>query len=142
MSHGARWAKTLGSNAFTALGRDRERHIRKLLIGLGVVVVLLLVALAAWEPLTAGRVTPPPARKYDSIIARDRWGVPHVFGKTDPDVAYGVAYAHAEDDFATLQEIVAMTRGGGWGRWPASRARRPTMRWRCSARGRRRIAII
>lgn len=36
-------------------------------------------------------------------IARDAWGVPHIFAKTDPEVAYGLAYAHAEDDFKTIQ---------------------------------------
>jgi acyl-homoserine-lactone acylase len=28
-------------------------------------------------------------------IVRDKWGVPHIFAKTDPEVAYGLAYAHA-----------------------------------------------
>jgi acyl-homoserine-lactone acylase len=37
-------------------------------------------------------------------IIRDKYGVPHIFGKTDPDVAYGLAWAHAEDDFATIQQ--------------------------------------
>jgi acyl-homoserine-lactone acylase len=36
-------------------------------------------------------------------IVRDRWGVPHIFAKTDPEVAYGLAFAHAEDDFKTIQ---------------------------------------
>ncbi|MCU0469004.1 MAG: penicillin acylase family protein [Arcicella sp.] len=36
-------------------------------------------------------------------IVRDEWGVPHIFAKTDPQVAYGLAYAHAEDDFKTIQ---------------------------------------
>jgi acyl-homoserine-lactone acylase len=36
-------------------------------------------------------------------IARDAYGVPHIFAKTDPEVAYGLAWAHAEDDFATIQ---------------------------------------
>lgn len=39
-------------------------------------------------------------------IVRDKYGVPHIFAKTDPEVAYGLAYAHSEDDFATIQEIV------------------------------------
>lgn len=40
----------------------------------------------------------------DSIkIARDAYGVPHIFAKTDPEVSYGLAWAHAEDDFATIQ---------------------------------------
>lgn len=82
-------------------------------VGLGALALLLLAALglATWEPLLATRMTPPPAHRYDVTIVRDDFGVPHIFGKTDPDVAYGIAYAHAEDDFSTLQEVLAMTRG-------------------------------
>tara|TARA_B100000989_G_scaffold286776_1_gene255770 strand:+ start:3140 stop:5200 length:2061 start_codon:yes stop_codon:yes gene_type:complete len=36
-------------------------------------------------------------------IVRDQYGVPHIFGTTDAEVAYGLAYAHAEDDFKTIQ---------------------------------------
>jgi acyl-homoserine-lactone acylase len=36
-------------------------------------------------------------------IVRDKWGVPHIFANTDAEVAYGLAYAHAEDDFETIQ---------------------------------------
>jgi len=36
-------------------------------------------------------------------IIRDRYGVPHIFAPTDAEVAYGLAYAHAEDDFKTIQ---------------------------------------
>jgi len=39
-------------------------------------------------------------------IARDSFGVPHIFATTDPEVAYGLAWAHAEDDFETLQLVV------------------------------------
>lgn len=82
-------------------------------IGLGLLVLIALVALAGlvWEPLTATAGTPPPARTYDARIVRDEFGVPHIFGKTDADTAYGLAYAHAEDDFSTLEQVVAMTRG-------------------------------
>ena len=41
--------------------------------------------------------------KYDVTIYRDVWGVPHVYGDKDVDVAYGLAYAHAEDDLKTIQ---------------------------------------
>jgi acyl-homoserine-lactone acylase len=37
-------------------------------------------------------------------IVRDTYGVPHIFGKTDPEVAYGLAWAAAEDDFPTIQQ--------------------------------------
>ena len=39
----------------------------------------------------------------DVEIVRDKFGVPHIFGKTDADVAYGLAWANAEDDFETIQ---------------------------------------
>ncbi len=75
------------------------------------IVSLILVVLAVWEPIFAKVHAPPPARGYDVEIVRDDWGVPHIFGSTDADVAYGVAWAHAEDDFATIQLVAAMTRG-------------------------------
>ena len=84
--------------------------IRKALLTVVGLIVLVAIGLAIWEPLTATTFAAPPEHRYDSVIARDRYGVPHIFGKTDPDVTYGVAYAHAEDDFATLQEAVAMAR--------------------------------
>ena len=36
-------------------------------------------------------------------IVRDQYGVPHIYAATDAEVAYGLAYAHAEDDFNTIQ---------------------------------------
>lgn len=52
-----------------------------------------------------------PAADHDVEIIRDAWGVPHVYGKRDRDVAFGLAYAQSEDDWATLQEVVVATRG-------------------------------
>ena len=51
------------------------------------------------------------ARQYDVRILRDTWGVPHIFGKTDADTAYGLAYAHSEDDFETIQSVILAARG-------------------------------
>jgi acyl-homoserine-lactone acylase len=87
------------------------RWLRRIGLTLLVLVVLAAIGLATWEPLLATRAAAPPAHDYDVTIVRDDFGVPHIFGTTDPDVAYGIAYAHAEDDFATLQEVLAMTRG-------------------------------
>ncbi|MBP6441069.1 MAG: acylase [Sphingorhabdus sp.] len=65
---------------------------------------------ALWEPLAATGYE-MPKRSYDVEIVRDEFGVPHINGKTDADTAYGLAFAHSEDDFATIQDVVAMTRG-------------------------------
>jgi len=43
-------------------------------------------------------------------ILRDEFGVPHIYGETDPEVAFGLAYAHAEDDFETNQKVMLSTR--------------------------------
>ena len=48
---------------------------------------------------------------FDVTIYRDRFGVPHIIGKKDKDTAYGLAYAHAEDDFETIQDMMLFARG-------------------------------
>ncbi|HWJ96188.1 MAG TPA: penicillin acylase family protein, partial [Telluria sp.] len=57
--------------------------------------------IARWKK-TAERVT----------IMRDKWGIPHIFGKTDADAVFGMLYAQAEDDFnrVELNYINAMGR--------------------------------
>jgi penicillin amidase/acyl-homoserine-lactone acylase len=49
--------------------------------------------------------------EYQVRILRDTWGVPHIFGQRDPDTAYGLGFAHAEDDFLTILEGVLLVRG-------------------------------
>lgn len=44
-------------------------------------------------------------------IVRDKWGVPHIYGKTDADAAYGLAWATSEDDFATIQRLLLAVKG-------------------------------
>ncbi len=65
-------------------------------------ILLLLITLLGCQ-----RVLKPSDWDTTQVeIARDEFGVPHVFGKTDADVAYGLAWAHAEDDFETIQKTV------------------------------------
>lgn len=44
-------------------------------------------------------------------IVRDSFGVPHIFAPTDEEVAYGLAWATAEDDFVTIQQQLLPIRG-------------------------------
>ena len=44
-------------------------------------------------------------------IVRDEYGVPHIFAKTDAEVAYGLEWAIAEDDTANAQFMLAAMRG-------------------------------
>ena len=48
---------------------------------------------------------------YHVEIVRDSFGVPHIFGKTDADAAYGLVYSACEDDFNTVQWGLMLARG-------------------------------
>ena len=61
-------------------------------------VILILVAIPATPPRQA------PHLASQVTIYRDRYGVPHVFGKTDAATAFGFGYAQAEDNFARLED--------------------------------------
>lgn len=43
-------------------------------------------------------------------IARDSFGVPHIFAATDAAVAYGLAWVHCEDDFRSVQQNLLQSR--------------------------------
>lgn len=80
----------------------------------GLVAALFAAAgLYLWTP--APRFDAAAARTaaaaYDARILRDRFGVPHVYGARDADVAFGLAYAHAEDDWKTIEEVLHFARG-------------------------------
>ena len=81
---------------------------------IAIVVAVVLVAAAAyvfWPESADVEHLADAGAEYDVVILRDTWGVPHIFGTTDADVAFGLAYAHAEDDFLTIQQSLAAARG-------------------------------
>ncbi len=74
----------------------------------------LILALAAIGAACAPQATADKAESSRDITAwerqaqnvtiiRDDWGIPHVYGKTDADVVFGVMYAQAEDDFNRVE---------------------------------------
>ncbi len=56
---------------------------------------------------------PEWAMAQQVVIHRDRWGVPHIEGRTDAAAVFGLAWAQAEDNFWQLEEdfIWALGRG-------------------------------
>jgi acyl-homoserine-lactone acylase len=63
------------------------------------IISLILLILISFHSSSQSQGNP------DAIdIVRDKWGVPHIFSKTDAGVAYGLAWAHSEDDFPTIQK--------------------------------------
>ena len=65
-------------------------------------------ALAAMTIVGAGILgaQTPAARQLaaETTIYRDRWGIPHVYARTDAGAAFGFAYAQAEDYFARIED--------------------------------------
>jgi acyl-homoserine-lactone acylase len=53
----------------------------------------------------------PKINTSDVTIVRDSFGIPHIFGKTDADVAYGLAWANAEDAFDITQDLIYTGKG-------------------------------
>lgn len=49
-------------------------------------------------------------QKGSVTIVRDTFGIPHIYGKTDADAAYGLAWAHSEDAFALIQHNLLATK--------------------------------
>ena len=71
-----------------------------------------LAGIVAAFVLTACTQAPAaPSRQYDPTITRDAYGVPTIHGRDDAEAAYGLALAHAEDDFADIQIVVLAARG-------------------------------
>jgi acyl-homoserine-lactone acylase len=93
--------------------------MRYLKISAAALVALVLVGLSG--VIIQDRLSQPPAparatliaqaARYHARIQRDHYGVPHISGPTDPDVAFGLGFAHSEDDFPTIQNAALTARG-------------------------------
>lgn len=87
----------------------------------GILALLTLVTAVALADVGYYWAIEPPAAdlkallakaaQYDVHIRRDNFGVPHVLGKKDADVAFGLGFAQSEDDFDTLQDVSLASRG-------------------------------
>lgn len=64
-------------------------------------LLLLLIGQSLFAQFDPSKIT----------IARDDYGVPHIFAETDPEVAYGLAWASCEDLFPTMQEMLYAGKG-------------------------------
>ncbi len=76
-----------------------------------ILLVLLPVASLA-QPFTLSEVAQWKKQAQRITIHRDKWGIPHVFGKSDADAVFGLLYAQCEDDFerVELNYITALGR--------------------------------
>ena len=80
---------------------------------------LLLLSVLVISACSAGSSRPEESaelaasrQRADGVtIIRDDWGVPHIYGKTDADVVFGLMYAQAEDDFNRVETNFINSQG-------------------------------
>lgn len=93
-----------------------RKLILRIIGGAAALIVLGAIALISLDwPNRPGPVDTAAIRAqaagYQATISRDAWGVPHIEAARNPDAAFALGYAHAEDDFATIQSVALATRG-------------------------------
>ncbi len=66
-------------------------------------VLLLSLSAAQAQPGTPTEITRWQQQAQRVTITRDTWGVPHIYGKTDADVVFGLLYSQCEDDFDRVE---------------------------------------
>ena len=70
--------------------------------------IILSLSVASGKPVDTVSISDSV---FTAKITRDEWGVPHIYGKRDADASFGLAYAHSEDDFQTIQDVLYALRG-------------------------------
>ena len=76
-----------------------------------VIAVRALTALTATLLCVMTLWISTPALAWEATIERDALGVPHIFGETDADMAYGLAWAQSGDGWEILEETLPYYRG-------------------------------
>jgi acyl-homoserine-lactone acylase len=85
--------------------QNRDIFMKKLLL-----LTVILFSSCLLSGLMAQDVFPKINPENISIV-RDSFGIPHIFAKTDAEVAYGLAWANAEDAFSETQNLVYIGKG-------------------------------
>ena len=78
-------------------------HHSLLLSRLSVFSFLLIPCITHAQPASKIDVARWQQQARQVTITRDTWGVPHISGKTDADVVFGLLYTQCEDDFDRVE---------------------------------------
>ena len=91
--------------AFTSHSRAQENAINRD----SLTVLLAEVPIETQVAKLGSSLFAPPEGK--ARILRDSYGVPHIYGRTDEDVAFGFGYAQAEDHLLQMLKNFRQARG-------------------------------
>ena len=87
---------------------DRKLHMKNLLV-----LFLFISSRGAGQNFTKEEIGALQQQAKQVTIIRDTWGVPHVYGKTDADCVFGLAYAQAEDNMEQVEDNFIRAIGKG-----------------------------
>jgi len=65
---------------------------------------ILLPALSQAQPFSVQEQRRYEAEAKAVTIIQDQWGVPHIYGKTDADVVFGLMYVECQNDFSRVEK--------------------------------------
>jgi acyl-homoserine-lactone acylase len=65
---------------------------------------LVLPALSQAQPFSVQEISRYEAESREVTIIRDKWGIPHIYGKTDANVVFGLLYAECQNDFSRVEK--------------------------------------
>src|SRR4249919_1296004 len=65
--------------------------------------VLILLPALSFSQFTSQEISKYKAQAKNVTIIRDKWGIPHIYGKTDADAVFGLMYAQCEENFPRVE---------------------------------------
>jgi acyl-homoserine lactone acylase PvdQ len=71
---------------------------------LSILLLLLVAGITQAQSFRPDEIARWQQQAKQITITRDTWGVPHIYGKTDADVVFGVLFTQCEDDFARVED--------------------------------------
>jgi acyl-homoserine-lactone acylase len=66
--------------------------------------LLFIPFIAISQPFSPAEIERYKTEARQVKIIRDKWGIPHVYGKTDADAVFGLLYAQCEESFKKVEE--------------------------------------
>src|SRR4051812_7165072 len=78
-------------------GQANRMHMRQILLW------LLLPLVSFSQDYSQQEISKFKAQAKNVSITRDKWGVPHIYGKTDADAVFGLLYAQCEENFPRVE---------------------------------------
>jgi hypothetical protein len=66
-------------------------------------ILLILLPSLSFSQFTSQEIGKYKAQAKNITIIRDKWGIPHIYGKTDADAVFGLLYAQCEENFPRVE---------------------------------------